>query len=569
MASTELKIVLGAEIAQFISGLKNAETSMTGFINKIKGFPIHAATLAVVAKEVVGKVGELITFTADYGDELLKASQKTGVAVEELSGLKYAAELSGVSFEQLTTNLGKLSKNLFDAASGTGDAKDAFKKLGVDVKDSNGNLRSSEDVLIDVAEKFSTMEDGTTKSALAMKIFGKSGADMIPLLNQGAAGIKEATEEAKAFGLVVGEDAAKEAEDFNDNLDRMKGLVKGVATAIGNNLIPAINDLIEAWIEYSKKVNKTPSIWEEMWKKASPSAEINEKLKGIGFMQGGEFWIGEGVGGTIPPSQSNAKWSSGGKDKKKKTSPPVIDDEEKKKIDKAKKEYEDFMQAYQDDFSAAFNKMDREYEDFMQAYQDDFSAAFNKMDREYEDFMQAYRDSFSEEMLPTTKTFSEGWHEAIKKYVEDTGSMFNLATDMARQTAQAMQSAFQNFFFDMFQGKITSMKDLLRGLLTFAQQVASNILASMATTKIMSWVGSAATSIPAGAIGSAAGGGFVMEKTARLSSETEKVTVNIVNSGNTERPDVSYRRSDIEGLVLDIIYRDYNRNGMMRNLGTT
>lgn len=198
---------------------------------------------------------------------------------------------------------------------------------------------------------------------------------------------------------------------------------------------------------------------------------------------------------------------------------------------------------------------------------------WDKMEEERIKSVQQYHKQFAQ---ADVKTFSKGWHSGLKRYVEDTGAMFNLAVDMARQTAQAMQSAFQTFFFDMFQGKITTMKQLLTGLANFAAQVASNILASLATTKILSMVASAgmsSTTPQTGQLGDfGIGDSTILGKAVKggnSASANEKITVNIIDSGNKEKPDVSYSRSDLEGLIIDVVYRNFQSNGGMRHLGAT
>jgi hypothetical protein len=190
--------------------------------------------------------GLLIKHAIDVQDELNKMSQKVGVSVESLSGLRYAASLSDVSLGDLGSSLAKLSKNMSDSADGSGDAAAAFKALRIEVKSADGGLRSSEQVFGDVADAFAQMEDGAGKTAIAIKIFGRSGAELIPLLNQGRDGLREMHEEAKEFGVIFGTDAAQAAERFNDSLTKIGFVIEGIATAIGASFLPAMADWIDA-----------------------------------------------------------------------------------------------------------------------------------------------------------------------------------------------------------------------------------------------------------------------------------------------------------------------------------
>lgn len=122
---------------------------------------------------------------ARVGDEFFKLSQKTGVSVEALTALKYAADLSDLSTEGLTKALQKLSVAMFDTQINGEEGSAALKALGVSATDMNGQIRPTEQVLLDLADKFSSMPDGADKAALAVKLFGKEGLAIIPLLNQG------------------------------------------------------------------------------------------------------------------------------------------------------------------------------------------------------------------------------------------------------------------------------------------------------------------------------------------------------------------------------------------------
>jgi uncharacterized membrane protein YgcG len=189
-------------------------------------------------------------------DHLLEASQRLGIPIEQLSALKYAADLSGSSLEGLSASMRLLNRNLGEVANGAvGDATNAFTALGIKVTDAAGQLRGTTDILLDVAEKFSSFEDGANKSALAMALFGRQGAELIPLLNEGRTGITRMTDEAKRFGLVVSVDAARAADEFNDNIDRLTAIMSGWAIAMANKVLPTLNQWLEK-VEYAVSLGK-------------------------------------------------------------------------------------------------------------------------------------------------------------------------------------------------------------------------------------------------------------------------------------------------------------------------
>src|SRR5690606_29214832 len=113
----------------------------------------------------------------------------------------------------LGKSLQKLARNMAAAASDSQSSIAlAFQAIGVAVKNADGTLRSSSDVMGDVAEKFKGMEDGAAKTAIAIQIFGKSGAGMINMLNAGRDGIKAMTDEARALGIVIDTQTGEAAE---------------------------------------------------------------------------------------------------------------------------------------------------------------------------------------------------------------------------------------------------------------------------------------------------------------------------------------------------------------------
>ncbi|RZL51312.1 MAG: phage tail protein, partial [Variovorax sp.] len=158
----------------------------------------------------------------DVLDGLDEMSEKTGVSVEKLSELRYAGETSGTSLEALSSGFSKLSKLMGEAAGGGKEAQSVFQALGVEFKNTDGTLRKQEDVLGDVADKFAGYEDGAGKAALAHKAFGKSGADMLGLLNLGKKGIEDLRLEAQQLGAIYAGDLANDAATFNDNLKKLE-----------------------------------------------------------------------------------------------------------------------------------------------------------------------------------------------------------------------------------------------------------------------------------------------------------------------------------------------------------
>jgi len=245
------KIILTGDSTGAVAAVKRLSSELSG-LQSISAKALSFGGALSVAAVVTGLTA--ITKAAiDQGDALNKMSQKTGIAVEDLGKLQYAADLSGVSAEALQKGLTSLAVGMVEAASGAGPMAAEYKKLGISLRNTDGTMKSSLDVLGELADRFQQMPDGVEKTNLAVDIFGKKmGAEMIPLLNSGAAALKAMGDEAQSLGLVMSGDLAKKSEEFNDNLTRLSKLSGAAGIQIANALIPSLNVLITEYLDAKK-----------------------------------------------------------------------------------------------------------------------------------------------------------------------------------------------------------------------------------------------------------------------------------------------------------------------------
>jgi hypothetical protein len=227
-----LRVELSANTAQLEDGLKRGQSALSDFARNITNIAAGIGLEKIIEKSVtafVGFIKEGVGNAINTLDEFGKASQKIGVPVEQLSELSHAANLADVSTEQLTSSMVRFSKDVAEAERGAiTPATNAFIAMGVSVKNNDGTIKSQNELLLETADKFKNYEDGANKTALAIALFGKAGAQLIPFLNQGREGIQAAGEEAHKFSIVVSEEAAANAEKFNDNLKRLGAIVEGI-----------------------------------------------------------------------------------------------------------------------------------------------------------------------------------------------------------------------------------------------------------------------------------------------------------------------------------------------------
>lgn len=252
MSAGSIVIDLLMRTGAFETDTARAEKSL----KKLKAEAVDFGKQVGAAVAVAGTALALYVKTQiDAADEAGKAAQKTGVTVESYSALAYAASLADVSNEELTGSLVKLSRQMDEAAGGSESAQAKFTSLGVSITDATGKLRSSDDVLKDLADRFAAMPDGVEKTAAAVDIFGKSGANLIPLLNSGSAGLREMADEAARFGKIIDTDTASAAEEFNDNLTRLKSAADGVALSLAQSLLPSLVEFSEELLTGLRNTN--------------------------------------------------------------------------------------------------------------------------------------------------------------------------------------------------------------------------------------------------------------------------------------------------------------------------
>ena len=261
-----------------LNNLKKEATEM----GKAVGVAFSVAAIAATA---------LVKQSIDGMDKMSDLAQSTGVSVENLSALAYAAKFGNVDLETLSSSLVKLSKGMSDAAQGTGEAEKAFTALGINIKNSDGSLKGSDETIKEIAGRFASFKDGAEKTALAVALFGKSGAQLIPFLNQGASGIAALEAEAKKLGVTLSTDNAEAAGQFNDNIDKLKSAASGFGNQLAIQLLPALVNLSQKFFDGVKGA-------EALTTAARIAATGVKLLASVGIIVVGVFKaLGEALGG--------------------------------------------------------------------------------------------------------------------------------------------------------------------------------------------------------------------------------------------------------------------------------
>lgn len=222
------------------SNLSRLKQSFSGTFAALAGGGLAAGFAAMVKGAI------------NTADEMGKLASKSGTTVESFTALNYAASLADVSTQQLGTGLRFLARNAEAAAEGSKKARAIFQRLGITVTDAAGALKPTGALFDELARKLGNLPDGATKTALAMQVLGKSGAELIPLLNDGAEGFAAITAEAQKAGQVIDGETSKAAQQFNDDMARLNKQLEGVAIAVAKDLVPGLASLSS---EFIKAVN--------------------------------------------------------------------------------------------------------------------------------------------------------------------------------------------------------------------------------------------------------------------------------------------------------------------------
>ncbi|MER8492241.1 hypothetical protein NKH53_29000 [Mesorhizobium australicum] len=235
------------------------------------------AGLTVAAGGAGAALFGLAKSSGEVADQAGKSAETTGLQTEAFTKLQFAAEMANVSNDQFVSGMGRLNKAIADAAketTKTGDAIDAsgvkvtryggktkdaakqvadagniFTKLGVKIRDANGNLRTNEAILLDVADAFARMPDSALKSALAIELFGKAGAELLPFLNEGKKGLFDLGEQAKKLGVTLTDAQAAIGDDLGDSLDSVSKAAAGAKLQLGLIFAPGLTALANGFAD--------------------------------------------------------------------------------------------------------------------------------------------------------------------------------------------------------------------------------------------------------------------------------------------------------------------------------
>lgn len=194
----------------------------------------------------------LVNSFADYGDKIAKMSQRTGIAAQSLSEFDYIAGQCGTSLDTFETAIKTMEKTLAGAANGANDAQNKLANLGIALYEIRG--KTPDEQFRRIAQAIASLPDPAQRAAAAMAMFGRSGTDLLPLMNQGADAIDELTQKAHDFGLVLSDEDYKAAENAQDAMDNLKRSFDGMKMQLSSALVPILTTVTNGIANVSSKV---------------------------------------------------------------------------------------------------------------------------------------------------------------------------------------------------------------------------------------------------------------------------------------------------------------------------
>ena len=217
---------------------------------------------ALAGVATVGGLAALVDRSISAANAIGKTADTVGVGVEALQELRFAAKASGVEQQTLDMALQRFTRRAAEAAQGTGEAKDALAQMGIALRDQSGNLRSSEDLLADVADAFARIEDPAERVRLAFKLFNSEGVALVNLLRGGSGALEEMRERARDLGIVLDEHLVRDAERARTELDTLAQVISANLTRAALEAAPVIADL-SSWL--ADVAGKAGIAWERLF----------------------------------------------------------------------------------------------------------------------------------------------------------------------------------------------------------------------------------------------------------------------------------------------------------------
>ena len=240
-------------------GFNVDQKPLTTMENNIKAVGMSIAVVSAAATAAVGALFGIAYSTARIGEEAEKTGQKVGMTAQQVQALNYAAKQSDIDQGEMALSLQKFARVVMEVRTGSEQATKGMHMMGISTAFLHDRSKTTADMLLHIADIFHSMPDGQAKTAIAMELFGRAGARMIPMLNQGRAGIQGLMSEAEKLGIVMSQDQIKASMKFDESWKRTTSILEGLKIMLGSDLIPIFNQIItkiNAWVIANREIIK-------------------------------------------------------------------------------------------------------------------------------------------------------------------------------------------------------------------------------------------------------------------------------------------------------------------------
>lgn len=258
MAEDEVNVRFGATTEQVESAIKHVTEQLEGLTSPISGIreAFSGFAEAFAAAFAVEKLVDWVKEVTEAGAQVEHLSQQLGMSAEQVSAFTFASGAMGLGTEQAALGLERLERNMAMAAGGTGPAAKAFDALGISVTGSNDQLKSLDQILPEIANKFAESADGPNKTAIAIALLGRSGAQLIPFLNEGAEGIEHFKRVSEETGSVITGPMAEGMEKTAIQTYTLGKAFDGIGLTLYEAFKPAIDSIINGMIDLAESFNR-------------------------------------------------------------------------------------------------------------------------------------------------------------------------------------------------------------------------------------------------------------------------------------------------------------------------
>ncbi len=467
----EVDVKFGAQTDELDAGVNRVKDKVgeVGSSTDLLADKLKELGSVIAASFAVEKLIEFGKATLETAEGIEKLGVITGLTTEKIQTLQFALQMTGSSAEEANVSLTKFSRNIYEAAAGSGPAYEAFQKLGVSLSDlQHGN---ADEVLNKMAEGFKNIQDPSERVQLAMALFGRSGAALIPILAKGSEGLAEMNTKMKESGDYIDANMIPKMAKLNEDLQLLGKAFEGAGRQILEHFIGPLDKAVNAMTGFMQTIQDLKLI----------GGAAFDYLADNTYGHPAEFKPGE-VGPNQPKGESDINRNPEGQAATA-----------KKNADDLASTYEGQRKLYEADYqaqsqatrNAATDKritMMQEYDQLrvlLEAEDEAVATSYVEQAKLYRKDSQDYNRVMLEKQVAHQRFIaatlkldgeeSEKQQQIIQKALEKQQQQWNKTFDM-------MQRGFQKVFLNMFQQTQTFGQFFQQ----MGQQMASNWLASLA-----------------------------------------------------------------------------------------